>query len=309
MAILKNSMQKIIAAVGIAKCPSTSKLYGIRVEEKPNEKWEATWAFPIDADVAKREGYSSNQFPSDISYDSKYPGCPYCNKFENLVEITKLQIKKTIPKICVSSPQFDNIGQILDIMKIKFSDFKVDQFKCDVLFLNCGTPDQVDIHKLESFVKNGGCLYASDFVGDIINEAFPGYFNYAGHVGEVMTMPVDVIDNELKEISGTTLNITFDLSSWVLLNSSKGEVLLRASNNNSSKYAGKPIMVKVKYGNGLIFYTSFHNYAQASEKEKALLQLLLLRQFGANTNSSIESASSDFGVDLKEIKLKFNFNW
>jgi hypothetical protein len=65
-------------------------------------------------------------------------------------------------------------------------------------------------------------------------------------------------------------------------------------------------MVKVKYGNGLIFYTSFHNHAQASENEKALLQLLLLRQFGANSNSSIEIVSSDFGVDINVIKSKFD---
>ena len=122
-------------------------------------------------------------------------------------------------------------------------------------------------------------------------------------------MPVDVIDQELQEIAGTKLSITFDLGHWVLLNSSKGEVLLRASSNNRPKYANRPIMVKVKYGKGLIFYTSFHNYAQASEKEKALLQLLLLKQFGSNSNTSISDASSDLGVDIDEIKSKFIFNF
>ena len=124
-----------------------------------------------------------------------------------------------------------------------------------------------------------------------------------------MTMSVDVVDKELIEIAGTKLAITFDLGAWVLLNSSKGDVLLRASSNNSSMYANKPIMVKVKYGKGLIFFTSFHNHAQASEREKALLQLLLLKQFGANSNTSISDASSELGVNLDEIKSKFNFNW
>jgi len=305
----KKNEQEIRAAVGIAKCPVTGKIYGVRVEERTNKKWVATWAFSIKPEVAKREGYSTNQFPPDILYENTYPGCPYCKKHENLAEITKPQIKKQMPKICVSSPQYDNIGQILDSMKINYTSFNNKQYDCDVLFLNCGTPDHVDTQKLESFVKKGGCLYASDFVGDIIAVAFPGLLNLAGHVGEVMTMPVDVIDKELREISGAKLNVTFDLGGWVLVNSSKGEVLLRSSNNNPSKYASKPIMVRVKYGNGLIFFTSFHNYAQASEREKALLQLLLLRQFGAISNSNIESTSSDFGVNLDEIKSKFKFNW
>ena len=229
----------------------------------------------------------------------------FCTKDEYLARITERQ-RKLRPKICVTSPCYDDIGQILTSMKINYDKFETKQYDCDVLFLNCGTSDHVDTQKLEIFVKNGGCLYASDLVEDILNEAFPDIFTFAGRLGEVMKMPVDVVDSELREFSGARLQVTFDLGGWVVVNSSKGEVLLRASNNNSSKYAGKPIMIKVKYYNGLIFYTSFHNYAQASEKEKALLQLLLLRQFGAKSNSSIENVSCDFGLDIKEISSHFD---
>jgi hypothetical protein len=79
---------KLKVAVGIAKCPSTGKIYGVRVEER-GSKWVATWAFPIKPEVAKREGYSTNRFPPDITYDKAYPGCPFCKRFENLSEITK----------------------------------------------------------------------------------------------------------------------------------------------------------------------------------------------------------------------------
>ena len=30
-----------------------------------------------------------------------------------------------------------------------------------------------------------------------------------------------------------------------------------------------PIMIMKKYGKGIVFYTSFHNHAQSSEKEKS----------------------------------------
>ena len=72
------------AAVGIARCTAMSKIYGVRVEERNKGKWWATWAFPIKSEVAKREGYEEQPFPSDLQFEKKYPGCPYCEKFEEL---------------------------------------------------------------------------------------------------------------------------------------------------------------------------------------------------------------------------------
>ena len=79
----ENEIQ-INAAIGIAKCANTGKIYGVRVEEKKKGKWWATWAFPIKPEVAKREGYTEQAFPSDLQFDTEYPGCPYCKKFEDL---------------------------------------------------------------------------------------------------------------------------------------------------------------------------------------------------------------------------------
>ena len=296
-------------AVGVVKCPTVNRVYGVRVEQRTDKKWIATWAFPIKPEAAKREGYTTNQFPPDLLYDKKYPGCPYCKKRENLAEITKRAARKQQPRICVSSPAYDNIGQILDSMEIQYDAFTDKNFDCDILFLNCATRDAIDARRLETFVKEGGCLYASDFTADIISVVFPEYFEFAGHIGDAMNMTVDVTDRELKEIAGSQLTITFDLSAWVLLNETKGEILLRASAENSPKYANKPIMVKTEYGKGVIFYTSFHNHAQASEREKALLQLLLLKQFGAKAKIGISEAGAGLGVNIDDIKSKFNFNW
>ena len=303
-------MAKMIVAVEIAQCPKSGQIYGVRIEER-NKKWYATWAFAIKPETAKKEGYSAQQFPPDILYDNKYPGCPYCKKHEDLSVITKPkeQPKKNPPKICVTSPGYDNIGKILDSMKIKYDVFNSKQYDCDVLFLNCGTKDKIDTRQLESFVKKGGCLYASDLVENYLAAAFPGLFNFGGRVGEVMSMPVDVIDSEMKEISGNRLNVTFDLPGWVVINGSKGEVLLRSAASNKAVYANKPVMVKASYGKGLIFYTSFHNHALASEKEKAWLQLLILKQLGASSNTSLKSAGADLGVDIDEIKSKFKFDF
>lgn len=76
--------QEITVSVGIAKCVNTDKIYGVRVEERKKGKWWATWAFAIKPEVAKREGYTEQPFPSDLQFDGEYPGCPYCKKFEDL---------------------------------------------------------------------------------------------------------------------------------------------------------------------------------------------------------------------------------
>ena len=76
-------MSKLNVAVGITKCPKSGNMYGVRVEER-GSKWYATWAFPIKPEVAGKEGYVENDFPSDIQYDKSYLGCPYCNKHEEL---------------------------------------------------------------------------------------------------------------------------------------------------------------------------------------------------------------------------------
>ena len=75
---------QIRAAVIIAKCPVTNKLYGVRVEERGIGKWYATWAFAIKPEKAKREGWTEQLFPSKLLYDKNYPNCPYCKTFEDM---------------------------------------------------------------------------------------------------------------------------------------------------------------------------------------------------------------------------------
>ena len=294
-------MAKTNAVVGIVKCPVTSSLYGVRVEIEDNKKWIATWAFPIKSDVAKREGYAASQFPPDISYATEFPGCPYCKIRENIEALSKPKShNKGSLRINVSSPNFDDIGSILKSLRISYNPFNEKQFDCDLLFLNCGTPDSVDPDRLRKFVENGGCVYASDLTDTIINSAFPGLFGFSGHTGLVCRIFADVIDLELREIIGSRIQIEFDKDVWALLTSSKGVTLLSAA--SEGRYPKLPIMVKVGYGKGTIYYTCFHNHSQASDKEKALLQLLVLKQIGSSAGKSLLEVGSDYGVDMEKIK-------
>ena len=219
-------------------------------------------------------------------------------------EIEERKKPKILQKITgVSSPKYDDIGKILDGLNIKFKSFNELQYKCDILFLNCGTQDKIDTIKLRKFVEDGGCLYASDLMDTTLNKTFPNIFDFAGHIGNKMKMNAEVVDKELVElIKGVVPNnmveIEFDLGSWAVLNKSQGDVLLKSS---SSKFVGKPLMVKVKYGKGMIFFTSFHNIAAISESQRNLLKLLILSLYASYLGQTVNDVSLLTGNDLSRI--------
>jgi len=64
------------ATVVLGKCSKTKKLFGMRVE-KQGGKWIRTWAFPIDEQAAKNEGFAANKV-SISGQENDYPGCPHC---------------------------------------------------------------------------------------------------------------------------------------------------------------------------------------------------------------------------------------
>ena len=70
-------MDMIEASVITAKCKESGKTYGIRVE-KIDGDWIRTWAFPINENEAKREGYDKNVIKGSLRCQSGYSGCPYC---------------------------------------------------------------------------------------------------------------------------------------------------------------------------------------------------------------------------------------
>ena len=65
------------ATVVLGKCPKTKKLYGMRVEQRGKD-WVRTWAFPIDEQKAKHEGFDANKVTGSMNAVDNYPGCPHC---------------------------------------------------------------------------------------------------------------------------------------------------------------------------------------------------------------------------------------
>jgi hypothetical protein len=204
-------------------------------------------------------------------------------------------------KVYVTAPGSDNIGQILASMNVTYEPFK-GHYDCTILFVNCDTSDRVDAAALAEFVRSGGCLYASDHADTLVTEAFPNVFSFGGQVGRKGRVTAAVVDPELKQIVGPTIKIQFDMGFWTILRGCRGDILLRAE---GGPYSDLPIMAYVEYGLGSVFYTCFHNRAQASEQEKSLLQLLVLKQISVTSGTTVEQAGRSLGMSLVAMRRDF----
>jgi hypothetical protein len=197
-------------------------------------------------------------------------------------------------KIYVTSPGWDNIGEVLSSMGVAFEPF-AGVYDSDLLFVNCGTRDHLDAASLQRFVRDGGCLYASDLTSGLVSTAFPGVFQF-GPSGQAGLVPANVVDDELRQVVGDSTVVHFDMGEWSVIQSSQGETLVEAA--DGTPYARRPIMVEAEFGAGVVFYTSFHNRAQASEHERLLLQLLVLKQISTSSKTTLAKASQSLGISL-----------
>jgi len=201
--------------------------------------------------------------------------------------------------IQVTSANYDNIGQILTKIDFKYESY-APQKSPYMIFMNCGTSTYVDPTEIRTYVQGGGILYASDLSDEVLVKAFPGVFDFEGRIGTVQEMTASIEDYDLKEVLGEDMDVHFDLKNWAVLNGiSEGKVLIRSTST------GKPLMVEVPYGDGRIFYTCFHNHKQASEKEEALLKLLIAKQVNSLLQQDFASTAEEMGLDLNKMKIMF----
>jgi hypothetical protein len=205
-------------------------------------------------------------------------------------------------KIYVTTPGFDDIGQVLRSMNVAHGPFR-GSYDCSLLFVNCGTRDAVDPVQVTKFVNAGGHLYVSDLAGSLLEQAFPELFVFDGRGGTTGEIDALVVDRELRAISGRIIRIQFDMSAWKVLRHCHGHAIIRSATPGT--YADLPVMVSVRHGQGMIFYTCFHNRAQQSAQEKRMLQLLVLKQISIAEGSSVEQVGSSLGIELDEIRRDF----
>ena len=210
-------------------------------------------------------------------------------------------------KIFLTETGFDDIGSILKglgegykYQTLKWADISFNKLSNnDVLFINChsscaNSPEKYK-KQLRDFVSGGGILYASDWAGALIAEAFGDYLEFNDD-GESETINAKVVDAGLKEILGGQIALNFDMGGWWKIIKIKKEV------KKYLTYQNTPLLVSFKVDRGYVLYTSFHNKSQVSKLEKALLEYLVFRPLLSKVadQASQQAVSANYKID-KEI--------
>ena len=208
-------------------------------------------------------------------------------------------------KMAVTEFVWDDIGKILDSSGLAYDTILNSDLvnyelikKYDVIFINCSDLAETFAddakESLEQYVREGGKLYASDYAFLYVAKAFPGYVNYYGYdesnpdanpyVGhEKQTVTADIIDPGLqKELKSQTVDIYFDLTAWVPIDSVSDSVHIVLAGDletiNGDTLTDKPLSVSFPYGEGYVLYTSYHNEVgeqPVTPEQQTLLQYLV----------------------------------
>jgi uncharacterized repeat protein (TIGR02543 family) len=204
--------------------------------------------------------------------------------------------------IAVVPGQYDNIGTILTSMDIPFDTITSADFanyailsNYDIVFVNCDTQPHPTVAR--QFVQNGGILYVSDWSGLSLQQVFPGLrFTY---VNAPQTIDTRIVDAGLAtQLNNDNLQVTLNLPDWVLATQipSDANVYVESTYlyiNGRREPHRFPLAFSFRHGEGKVFFTSFHNNAQATGDMMQFLEYLIFNiQHSHNEDNLIDRAES-----------------
>ncbi|MBI3822194.1 MAG: hypothetical protein HY289_05885 [Planctomycetes bacterium] len=194
--------------------------------------------------------------------------------------------------------------EITDDQVIKLhQDKKLNEY--DVLFLTCRPPGDVDkmIDPLQTYVANGGILYASDYRYENLAAAFKDMAQ-PSLVADGIAQPVveaDIVDADLsKAIDAKKIKLKFDMGDWkaAAFGGPGTQVLIKGTYKKKGPgqpLTTAPLMVRFTFGKGTVIFTSFHNEAQNSRIEEMLLQYLVFSLVTAGIDAELNASMEKGG--------------
>ena len=213
--------------------------------------------------------------------------------------------------IAVVTGSFDHIEDVLDVLALEYDTYNgragtayLDLLRdpdrlasYDIVFLNCGMGDQWRNHQaeinanLQTYVRNGGSVYASDWAYYLVESTWPATNDFHGNdsrfgaaaVGRAGQVQATVLDPAMVELlDRSQANLRFDLGMWVAMVDAgpQAEVLIEGTYRwdelgQSGAQTG-PLATRVREGDGTVVFTSFHNENQATADMAKLLQEIIL---------------------------------
>ena len=205
--------------------------------------------------------------------------------------------------------KWDDMGKLLKGLGegYAYEEVSVDQFirlheekklsAYDVIFLTCNLQDHDDQLKepIETYVSNGGILYASDWRYTAVAKAFPHVVAGKSPDGQAQQFEAEIVDPALREALGTRkMPLKFDLGEWkaAAFGGPGVDVLIKGTYKpmGGGGPVTSPLMVKFPFNKGAVIFTSFHNEAQNSRIEERLLQYLVFSLVTAGIDAELSSS-------------------
>ena len=206
------------------------------------------------------------------------------------------------PLIGVTHGATDNVGQILrvfsrgaEIQIIEGAYTARQLISFSGIFINCGSHYGISSEALREYVYNGGVVYASDHAGYNIKAAFPELFDYEVVSGALTVRNAGVVHSGLASHMGLEyFNIVFDLGGWYIIT----QMPDNATTYIQGYIPGRgvtPLAISFNYGEGTVFFTSFHNSAQASGSMIDFIGYLVFRTLFIEAEEDMRRIAEEYG--------------
>jgi len=211
-------------------------------------------------------------------------------------------------RIGVTTPGADDVGQILrhfgagvDFYLISHADLndidRLSQFYA--IFINCGGHGHVNSRVLNSFVYQGGIVYASDHAGGPLTQTFPNMFSYTSENGSQLVRRAEITHSTLAAHMGMAyMDVNFDLGGWYAITELNPNTTVYIQGNVAT-HGMIPLAFSFDYGYGTVFYTSFHNSAQATMEMIGFIEYLVFRIKHVEADREMAARAEQQGLDYR----------
>jgi len=212
-------------------------------------------------------------------------------------------------RIAVIPGWYDDVGAVLSSMGISFDTLTAADLsnhdilkQYDAVFVNCETSTSSEA--IRQYVQGGGLLYASDWSGVGLMQSFPGLLDF-GVISNAQRINTNVVDTGLAtDLGSNSLQVTFNLNNWIVTTQLPQDATVYVQSNGLfhngffQPHFIFPLSYSFRYGDGRVFYTSFHNNAQATNDMIRFLEYLIFNiEYSQNEDNLIKMAETN-GYDF-----------
>jgi len=232
--------------------------------------------------------------------------------FEEIEPIEEPDYGIERPLIGVTRGATDNVGQILRVfsrgaeIQVLNNIHTASQLEpFSGIFINCGSHGDVPLEALREYVYNGGVVYASDHAGSNLRAAFPGLFNYEVYYETLTVRNAEIVHSGLASHMGLDhFEIIFNLGGWYIITQMPGDATTYIQGYIPG-HGITPLAISFNYGEGIVFFTSFHNSAQASGSMIDFIGYLVFRTLFVEAEEDMRRIAEEYGFQYESSVFGF----